>query len=120
MAGTRLEGANSWVLAVAEAGTETIALAEGFGLDPGLFFKAIEGSTLDLPYLRMKGRAMAGRDFPRPSGCRLPRRTRGSSPAPRETTALTCQSSRRSRGASSKGPRHGDEDFSATYLTSAV
>jgi 3-hydroxyisobutyrate dehydrogenase-like beta-hydroxyacid dehydrogenase len=28
-----------------------------------LFFQAIEGGPLDLPYLRMKGRAIAERDF---------------------------------------------------------
>src|SRR5689334_2358619 len=44
---------NSWVLAVVEAAAETIALAEGVGLDPSLFFRAIEGGTLDLPYLRI-------------------------------------------------------------------
>jgi len=32
---------NSWVLAVVEAGAETIALAEGLGLDPSLFFQAM-------------------------------------------------------------------------------
>jgi 3-hydroxyisobutyrate dehydrogenase len=45
---------------------ETIALAEGLRLDPHLFFKAIEGGTLDLPYLRMKGKAMTERDFTPP------------------------------------------------------
>jgi 3-hydroxyisobutyrate dehydrogenase len=38
------------------AGAETIALAEGPGLDPALLFTALEGGALDLPYLRMKGR----------------------------------------------------------------
>ena len=36
---------------VVEAGAETIALAEGLGVDPELFFKAIRGGALDLPYL---------------------------------------------------------------------
>ena len=61
-AGTKLKlVANSWVLAVVEAGAEAIALAEGFGLDPALFFQAIADGPLDLPYLRMKGQAMAKR-----------------------------------------------------------
>jgi 3-hydroxyisobutyrate dehydrogenase len=34
--------------------------------DPALFFQAIEGDQLDLPYLRTKAQAMADRDF-RPS-----------------------------------------------------
>ena len=63
-AGTRLKlVTNSWVLAVVEAGAETIALAEGLGIDPALFFQAIEGGPLDLPYLRAKARAIAERDF---------------------------------------------------------
>jgi len=64
ISGTRLKlVTNSWVLAVVEAGAETIALAEGLGLDPSMFFQAIEGGALDLPYLRMKGQAIADRDF---------------------------------------------------------
>src|SRR6201996_8980083 len=62
--GTKLKlVANSWVLAVIEAGAEAIALAGGFGLDPALFFQAIAGGPLDLPYLRAKGQAMTTRDF---------------------------------------------------------
>jgi 3-hydroxyisobutyrate dehydrogenase len=49
-AGTRLKlVANSWVLAVVQTGAETVALAEGLGVDPALFFQAIEGGPLDLP-----------------------------------------------------------------------
>jgi 3-hydroxyisobutyrate dehydrogenase len=55
--------ANSWVLAVVEAGAETIALAEGLDVEPGLFFQAIEGGALDLPYLRTKASAIAEGDF---------------------------------------------------------
>lgn len=119
-AGTRLKlVTNSWVLAVVEAGAETIALAEGLGLDPGLFFQAIEGGTLDLPYLRMKGKAMTGRDF---------------TPAFRLTLAakdaVLVHDSARDHGLDlpvldaiaqrlAEGAKvHGDEDFSATYLTS--
>jgi 3-hydroxyisobutyrate dehydrogenase len=79
----------------AEAGAETIALAEGLGPDPSLFFQAIEGGALDLPYLRMKGQAIAERDFAPP--------------------LLDLIARRLHEGAA----EHGDEDFSATYLTSA-
>ena len=33
------------------------------GLDPALFFEAIDSGPLDLPYLRMKGKVIAERDF---------------------------------------------------------
>jgi 3-hydroxyisobutyrate dehydrogenase-like beta-hydroxyacid dehydrogenase len=63
-AGTRLKlVTNSWVLAVVEAGAETIALAAGLGVDPALFFQAIEGGPFDLPHLKMKARAIAEPDF---------------------------------------------------------
>lgn len=121
-AGTRLKiVVNSWVLSVVEAGAETIALAEGLGIDPDLFFQTIEGGTLDLPYLRTKGTAIAARDFTPPS-FRL-------SLAAKDAT-LVAESAlvhgmdlplfdtvaeRMLDGAL----EHGDEDFSATYLTSA-
>src|SRR5204863_3400439 len=63
-AGTRLKlVANSWILAVLEGGAETIALAEGMGIDPALLFEAIAGGPLDMGYLRTKGKAMIERDF---------------------------------------------------------
>jgi 3-hydroxyisobutyrate dehydrogenase len=120
-AGTRLKlVTNSWVLAVVEAGAETIALAEGLGLDPSLFFQALEGGALDLPYLRMKGQAIAKRDF---------------DPAFRLTLAakdaeLVAQSAGQhgldlplfdliARRLGEGTAEHGDKDFCATYLTSA-
>src|SRR5437763_10680890 len=54
---------NSWVLTVVEGCAETVSLAEGLGLDPALIFEALEGGALDLPYLRMKGKAIAERNF---------------------------------------------------------
>ncbi len=120
-AGTRLKlVTNSWVLAVVEAGAETIALAEGLGLDPSLFFQAIEGGALDLPYLRMKGQAIADRDFA-PS-FRLTLAAKDASLV-RESASqhgldlplLDLIARRLHQGAA----EHGDDDFSATYLTSA-
>jgi 3-hydroxyisobutyrate dehydrogenase len=120
-AGTRLKlVTNSWVLAVVEAGAETIALAEGLGVDPSLFFQAIEDGPLDLPYLRVKGRAMTQRDFT-PSF----RLTLAAKDADLVEEAayqhglnlplLDVLARRLRQGAS----EHGDEDLSATYLTSA-
>jgi 3-hydroxyisobutyrate dehydrogenase len=119
-AGTKLKlVTNSWVLAVVEAGAETIALAEGLGLDPSLFFQAVEGGALDLPYLRMKGQAIADRDFA-PS-FRLALAAKDASLV-RESASqhgldlplLDLIARRLYQGAA----EHGDEDFSATYLTS--
>ena len=113
--------ANSWVLAVVEAGAGTIALAEGLGVDPGLFFKAIEGGALHLPYLRTKGAAIAARDFSPAFRLEVAAKDAG---LVRESAlghgldlpVLETIAERLSEGAADQG----DEDFSATYLTSAV
>jgi 3-hydroxyisobutyrate dehydrogenase len=55
---------NSWVLALTDAVSETIALAQGLGFDPGVFFDAIEGGPMDSGYARMKGGAMLAERFP--------------------------------------------------------
>jgi hypothetical protein len=104
--GTRLKlVANSWVLAVVEATAETIALAEGLDLDPGLFFEAIDGGTLDLPYLRMKGKAITERDFTPAFRLALAAKDAAWYAVPRKSVTWTCRSSRRSRGASPRRPR---------------
>jgi 3-hydroxyisobutyrate dehydrogenase len=119
-AGTRLKLVmNSWVLTLVEGAAETIAFAEGLGLDPALFFDALSGGTLDLPYLRLKGTAMRERDFTPSFSLKLAAKD----------ASLMCQSAERHgldlplintiwRRMSEGAKEHGDEDFSATYLTS--
>ena len=120
-AGTRLKlVTNSWVLAVVEAGAETIALAEGLGLDPGLLFEALAGGTLDLPYLRTKGKAIAERDFQPSFRLSLAAKDAGlvRDAAARhgmDLPVLAAIAQRLSEGAR----EHGDQDMAATYLTSA-
>lgn len=110
---------NSWVLAVVEAGAETIALAEGLGLDPGLLFKALDGGTLDLPYLRIKGKAMLERDFTPAFRLTLAAKDAGLIRAATEARGLDLpvfDAIAQRLGDSAK--EHGEKDFSATYLTS--
>lgn len=121
-AGTALKlVANSWVLSVVEGAAETIALAEGLGVDPGLFLAAIEGGSLDLPYLRAKADAIHERSF-QPASFRLALAAKDA--ALMDDTArehgldlplIATLSRRLSEGA----VEHGDEDFAATYWTSA-
>jgi 3-hydroxyisobutyrate dehydrogenase len=118
--GTRLKlVANSWVLSVVEATAETVALAEGLGLDPGLFLDAVAGGTLDLPYLRLKAAAMSSRNFDPAFALRLAAKDAAlvrDAAARRDLDLPVLQSiaDRMAEGAA----RHGDLDFSATYLTS--
>jgi 3-hydroxyisobutyrate dehydrogenase len=120
-AGTRLKVVvNSWIVTVVEGGAETIALAEGMGVDPALMFDALEGGALDLPYLRMKGEAIAKREFDPSFSLRLAAKDAGlvSESAGRrdlELPALEAIRRRLDEGV----PEHGDEDMSATFLTSA-
>jgi 3-hydroxyisobutyrate dehydrogenase len=120
-AGTRLKlVANSWVLAVVEAGAEAIALAEGLGLDPALFFQAIDGGPLDLPYLRTKARAMTERDFAPAFRLALAAKDAGLARRAAEERDLDLpliEAIARRFGEAAK--EHGDKDLSATYLMSA-
>jgi 3-hydroxyisobutyrate dehydrogenase len=63
--GTRLKLAvNAWLLAVVEGLAESLALAEGLGLDPSLVLEAIKGGPLDMAYAHIKGAQIARREFP--------------------------------------------------------
>jgi 3-hydroxyisobutyrate dehydrogenase len=120
-AGTRLKMVvNGWVLTVVEGGAETIALAEGLGLDPALLFEAIEGGTLDLPYLRMKGKAIVERNFAPMFRLALAAKDARliEESAQRHEVDVPLFSTIRRRLAEGVED-HGDEDMSATYWTSA-
>ncbi len=120
-AGTRLKlVTNSWVLAVVEAGAETIALAEGLGLDPALFFRAVEGGPLDLPYLRTKAQAIAKRDFTPSFRLRLAAKDAGlvTDAAWQHGLDLPLLELIARRLGQAAG-EHGDKDIAATYLVSA-
>ena len=119
--GTRLKlVVNSWIVSVVEGGAETIALAEALDVAPQAFFDAIEGGALDLPYLRMKGRAMLERDFT-PSfrlalaakDARLVAEAAGRHGADLPVAAAIAE---RFTQATEAG--HGDEDMAATYRLS--
>jgi 3-hydroxyisobutyrate dehydrogenase len=119
-AGTRLKLAiNAWILAVVEGAAESLALAEGLGLDPSLVLDAVAGGPLDLPYLQMKGKAMIARDFA-PS-FRLALATKDAALAETAATEhgldlpLVAAIRRRFDAACAE---HGDKDMSATFLAS--
>jgi len=119
--GTRLKLAtNSWILAIVEGAAETMALAEGLGLDPQLVLDAVAGGSLDLPYLQMKGKAIINRDF-EPS-FRLLLAAKDASLVEDAAAAhgLDLPLVRTIRERLEQGAdEHPDEDMSATYLTSA-
>jgi 3-hydroxyisobutyrate dehydrogenase len=119
--GTRLKVVcNSWVLSVTEATAEMIALAQGMDIDASLIFDAIEGGTLDLPYLRMKGKAILERDFEPMFRLTLAAKDAGlvEESAERHGVEVPLFGVIR-RQMSTAAQEHGDEDMSATYFACA-
>jgi 3-hydroxyisobutyrate dehydrogenase len=119
--GTRLKIAtNSWVLAVTEACAETIALAQGLGLDPELLFEAFDGGTLDLPYFRLKGKAILERKFDPSFRLKLAAKdadlvVQAARHHDLDLPLFATIRERMQEGAA----EHGDEDMAATWFTSA-
>jgi 3-hydroxyisobutyrate dehydrogenase len=121
-AGTRLKIAvNTWILSVVEGAAETLALAEGLGLDPSLVLDAVEGGPLDLPYLQMKGRAMIERSFDPAFRLALAAKDAAlvEDAAAQYGLDLPLVAAIRQR-LDTGVPDHGDKDMSATFLTSSV
>ena len=108
------------MLAVTEGTAETIALAEGLGLDPKLFFEAIDGGPLDLPYLQIKGKAIMERDFTPAFQLKLAAKDARlvAEAAGRHQVDVPLVRVIRDRLAEGV-PEHSEKDMSATYLTSA-
>lgn len=55
---------NSWVLTTVAGLAQSVALADGLGLDPNLFVSLISGGALDMPYVHAKSPAMIDRAYP--------------------------------------------------------
>jgi 3-hydroxyisobutyrate dehydrogenase len=55
---------NAWVATMNAAVGQSIALAEGLGLDPALFLDSMLGGASDAPYLHMKAELIAKGEFP--------------------------------------------------------
>ena len=54
---------NAWLLALVEGLSESVALAEGLGVDPAAFLEIIDGGPLGPPYAKMKGTMMIERSY---------------------------------------------------------
>jgi 3-hydroxyisobutyrate dehydrogenase len=120
-AATRLKLAtNSWVLTVTEGCAETIALAQGLGLDPSLLFEAFDGGALDLPYFRIKGKAILEQRFEPMFRLSLAAKDAGLVEEAATGHGLDLPLFRAIRERMEAGSRkHGDEDMSATWFESA-
>jgi 3-hydroxyisobutyrate dehydrogenase len=113
---------NSWVVGVVGVLAETITLSEALGVDPQVFFDAVEGGPLDLAYARLKGPAMMKRAFDDVSfRLALARKDADLVLAAAANAGLELPVMEgvvtRLRAAEADG--HGDEDMAATYWASA-
>jgi 3-hydroxyisobutyrate dehydrogenase len=113
---------NSWVVGVVGVLAETISLAQATGVDPQVFFDALQGGALDLPYARLKGPPMVEQSFDDVSfSLSLARKDAELVLAAADEAGLDLPVMRgtleRLRSAESEG--HGDEDMAATYWASA-
>ena len=121
-AGTRLKIAvNTWILSIVEGAAETLALAEGLGLDPSLVLDAVAGGPLDLPYLQTKGRGMIARSFEPAFRLALAAKDAALVEEAAADQGLDLPLVRAIRERLEEGvAEHGDKDMSATFLTSSA
>ena len=121
-AGTRLKlCVNSWVFSVLEGIAETIALAEGLGVDPARIFDALEGGPMDSPYARAKAALIADGDFPPSFALALAAMDARLvvEAAARHDLDLPLARAIADRFAAGVAAGHGGEDMAATYRLSA-
>lgn len=111
---------NAWIVTVVQGAAETLALAEGMGLDPSLVLEALEGGPLDLPYLRLKAKAMIASDFEPAFRLALAAKDARLAVAAGDERSLDLPVLRVIAERLSQAAReHGEEDFAATFLLSS-
>ena len=103
-----------------EGAAETLALAEGLGVDPTQVLALLAGGALDAPYLQAKGAAMIRRDFEPSFRLALAAKDARLAEDAAAAAGLDLPLIRTIRARMDEGAeRHPDEDMSATFLTSA-
>ena len=111
---------NTWLVTVVEGVAETLALAEGLGVDPTQVLGLLAGGALDAPYLQAKGAAMIRRDFEPSFRLALAAKDARLAEEAAAAAGLDLPLIRTIRARMDEGAeRHPDEDMSATFLTSA-
>jgi 3-hydroxyisobutyrate dehydrogenase len=120
-AGTRMKlAANARLLAVAESTAESLAFADGIGLDPNQLLDVVRGGAADPDYLQTRGREMLERDFTPKFKLALAAKDAALVDESADRHELDLPLFRAVRASFEAGvPAHGDEDMIATYLTTA-
>jgi 3-hydroxyisobutyrate dehydrogenase len=116
-AGTRMKLVlNTWVVTLTEGVAETIALAEGLGLDPRQFFDIIDGGGMNPAYAKLKGTMMIERRFEPSFPLALAAKDAGLVDEAARAAGLDLPLPRaiRDQMAKAVAAGHGDEDMAAT------
>lgn len=119
--GSRLKVAvNSWIVAVVEGTAEMLSLAEALGIAPETALEAVEDGPLDLPYMRLKAKAMLERDFTPSFRLELAAKDAGLAldAAKEAGLELPMLAAIRERMVAA-AREHGDDDLAAVYLASS-
>jgi 3-hydroxyisobutyrate dehydrogenase len=120
-AGTRMKLViNSWLLSLVEGLAETVAFAEGIGIDPAQFLETIAGGPIDNAYAQMKGKMMIERSFDPAFKLELAAKDARLvlEAAQRHDLDLPMLDAIRSQ-LEQAAEQHGEKDMSAAYLASA-
>jgi 3-hydroxyisobutyrate dehydrogenase len=111
---------NNWVISFVESLAETIALAEGLGVDPAKFFEGIEGGAMYAPYVRIKGQPMIERSFDPSFSLKLAHKDAGLvlEAAKAAGIELPLPALVRDQMGKAIEAGHGEDDLSATFMAS--
>jgi 3-hydroxyisobutyrate dehydrogenase len=109
---------NSWIVALVEGVAETIAFAEGIGVDPRKFLEVIDGGPMGPPYAKLKGTAMIDRSFEPSFTLSLAAKDAALVAEAAEQAGLELPLPALVRDQMRKAidAGHGDEDMAATFL----
>jgi 3-hydroxyisobutyrate dehydrogenase len=107
---------NAWVVVLTEGVAESIALAEGLGLDPSRFLEIIDGGPMGPAYAKLKGTMMIERRFAPSFPLALAAKDAGLVDDAARAAGLDLPLPRAIRDQMAKAiaAGHGDEDMAAT------
>jgi 3-hydroxyisobutyrate dehydrogenase len=122
-AGTRMKlVVNAWLVSLLEGLAESIALAEGLGIDPARFLEILDGAPMGSPYAQLKGKAMIARSFDPSFSLKLAAKDARLVAEAAEAAGLDLPLPRAIRAQMEKAIEagHGEEDMAATFLASCL
>lgn len=111
---------NSWVLALTNAVAESVALAEGLGVDPARIGELVEGGPLDCGYLHLKSKVIRSGDYTPSFATRHAEKDAGLVVAAAREAGVRVDLAEAGRERLRRAVQagHGDDDMAASYFAS--